>query len=148
MANITQFENVTFTVAGANPQSRTVQVAFSVNPTTGVGTATANFAYTGTNGGTDTVTASLPAFSYTSNPATVAWQPTNGIIAVSNPITVGIVGPSVAAGWSITSPQAFIATDSDPGSLYLNTTLSVDTRHNVTPSSFNIVTAQGAFSGG
>jgi hypothetical protein len=78
-------ETVQFTIGGANPQVKTVQV--NVDPNTGNGTTT--LSYTGTNGGTDTIQATMIAStgqSFASNQAQVNWQATNGSIAVS-PVT-------------------------------------------------------------
>ena len=143
MPNAIQYENVTFTVGGQNPQTKTVQVAFSVDQSTGLGTATASFTYTGVNGGTDTIAASLPAFGYTSNPATVVWQSVNGLFAVGDQISVGSlqVPETSFYGWTITSPQPFTSVIT-VNSLYWN-----HANHGATPGNFSVVTAQGAFSG-
>lgn len=80
----TQYETITVTVGGANPQ--TIPVTVPVNTSTGTGSAT--FTYTGTSGGTDTLTGrgTIAGASYTSNTAEVAWQPTNGQIQIG-PVT-------------------------------------------------------------
>lgn len=61
--------SVTFTVTGANPQTLTVPIQIN-----SVGQASAQFLYGGTNVGTDTIVATLPAQSLTSNAAEVAWS--------------------------------------------------------------------------
>src|SRR5271157_5505856 len=149
----TVYDNVTFTVGGANPQTKTVQVAFNVNPVTGVGTATASFTFTGTNSGIDTITAALPDFGYTSNAATVAWQACPSLISASNVISVGVIHGGQYHGFPYTSAQAF---------LYTLTVASF--YYNVNPATFNIpglvtnfdeaqpgvfvnITAQGTYAG-
>jgi hypothetical protein len=78
-------ETITFTIGGANPQTRTVQV--TVDPITGVGST--SLTYGGTNGGTDVISAALHSVngqSFSSNSTQVNWQATNGAIGVS-PVT-------------------------------------------------------------
>src|SRR5277367_3307893 len=120
MPNAIQYENVTFTVGGQNPQSKTVQVAFSIDPVTGIGTATASFTYTGTNSGVDTITAALPSFNYTSNAATVAWQACPSLISASNVVSVGVIRNGSSDGFNLTSmvPYTYTLTVQ---SLYYNT---------------------------
>lgn len=71
-------DTVTFTITGANPQTKTV--AIEVNA---AGNASASFAYAGTNVGTDTITATLPSHSLTSNAAKLAWSAYPAQIAVA-----------------------------------------------------------------
>jgi hypothetical protein len=142
MPTITQYENVTFTVTGQNPQVKTVQVAFSVDTTTGLGTASTTFTYLGANSGVDTVTASLPSFALTSNPSTVAWQAANGIIAFGDQVSVGsLQAAGQSNGWTLTAPQPFTSTIT-VSSLYWN-----HANRHAEPGQFSLVTAQGAFSG-
>lgn len=70
-------DSVTFTVTGANPRTLTVPVAISP-----AGTATAQLSYAGLNVGTDSITATMPSHSLTSNNARVAWS------AYATPIAV------------------------------------------------------------
>lgn len=159
MPNVTIFENVTFTVGGSNPQTKTVQVAFTVDAVTAIGTASASFTYTGTNGGTDTVTAALPAFGLGSNAATVAWQQTNGAISVGNQISLGVIHNGQNHGFNISSPVAFAYTltvsslqyntynAQPPFNLTLpgfNGTLA---SAEATPGHFQNITAQGTYAG-
>lgn len=62
-------DSVTFTVTGANP--RTITVPIAVKPD---GTASAVLSYAGLNVGTDSIVATLPSHSLTSNQAKTAWS--------------------------------------------------------------------------
>jgi hypothetical protein len=161
MPNTTIFENVTFTVGGPNPQTKTVQVAFSVDPNTGIGNATASFAYTGANAGVDTVTAALTSFGLTSNPASVAWQAAPGLLNSSNAISVGVIHNGASRGFNITSAIPFLYTLTVP-SLYYNANASASVSQpfpfsvpglatngniNQNPGLFAHITPQGTYAG-
>lgn len=160
MPNTTIFENVTFTVGGPNPQTKTVQVAFSVDPNTGIGNATASFAYTGSNAGVDTVTAALPSFGLTSNPASVAWQAAPGLLNSSNAISVGVIHNGASRGFNITSAIPFLYTLTIP-SLYYNANVGAGFQPfpfsvpglpqsgniNQNPGLFQHITPQGTYAG-
>lgn len=79
------FETITVTVAGANPQTKTVSVF--VDPNTGAGSGTVSFE--GTNGGIDTATAkaTIAGAALTSNVANLAWQATNGIVSLISSVS-------------------------------------------------------------
>jgi hypothetical protein len=89
-------EQVTLTVAGANPQSTSIQV--NVDPSTGIGSG--SFVYTGVNSGADTVTATatIAGNALTSNPAGVNWQATNGSIQVGEVVTAYMWNDSPTSG--------------------------------------------------
>jgi len=82
----TQYETITVTIGGVNPQTKTVSVP--VDTSSGAGSAT--FSYTGTNGGSDNLqaTATIAGNPYTSNTAQVNWQSSNGSIQLDANNTV------------------------------------------------------------
>jgi hypothetical protein len=92
----TQYENVSVVIGGANPQ--TLSVTVPVNTTTGAGSAT--FSYKGTAGGSDSLqgTASIAGNNYTSNSASVSWQPTSGAIQIGSVVTAYAWGDSPTSG--------------------------------------------------
>lgn len=152
MPNIIQYENVVFTVGGQNPQTRTIQVPFSIDPVTGIGTASASFTYTGTNSGVDTVTAALPSFSFTSNAATVAWQSCPSLISAGNVISVGVFHNGQSLGFNVSAPVPFDYTLTVQ-SLYFNTSkffnipgFGQDLGHQQ-PGLFQNITPQGTYAG-
>jgi hypothetical protein len=152
MPNIIQFENVVFTVGGQNPQAKTVQVAFSIDPVTGIGTGLASFTYIGTNSGVDTVTAALPSFGFTSNAATVAWQACPSLISASNVISVGVFHNGQSLGFNVSTPVPFDYTLTVQ-SLYYNTSkffnipgFGQDLGHQQ-PGLFQNITPQGTYAG-
>jgi hypothetical protein len=96
-------ETITFTIGGANPQTKTAQV--SVDPNTGVGTT--SLSYTGTNGGTDIIQATMLAsngVSYVSNQTQVNWQATNGTLAVTPVTTLFYQGGRIYGDGGLTTP--------------------------------------------
>jgi hypothetical protein len=77
-------ETVVFNITGANPQTKTVQVITDAN-----GNGVANLQLNGVVSGTDSIQAVLNSVNgktYTSNPAQVNWQNTNGDFSVG-PVT-------------------------------------------------------------
>ncbi len=70
-------DTVVFTVTG--PNARTVNVPIQISPT---GTATALLSYAGLAAGTDSIVATLPSHSLTSNQAKIAWSAYPDPIAV------------------------------------------------------------------
>jgi hypothetical protein len=62
-------DTVVFTVTGANPQTLSVPIEILPN-----GTSSANLNYAGVSVGTDTIVATLPSHSLSSNHAEVAWS--------------------------------------------------------------------------
>jgi hypothetical protein len=62
-------DTVTFTVTG--PNARTLAVPVAIKPD---GTASAQFSYAGLSVGTDSIVATLPSHSLTSNQARIAWS--------------------------------------------------------------------------
>ena len=77
-------EQIKVTVTGANPNTYTYSLPVDV--TTGSG-GPLSITLTGVNPGLDTITASMASHGYTSNPVEVAWQQTNGTVAVG-PISI------------------------------------------------------------
>jgi len=90
-------ETIRVVVTGANPHTLTFSVP--VDTSTGAGVSPLTIPLTGTNSGTDTVTAYMDSHSLTSNQSTLVWQATNGPIAVG-PITMdAYANPSQTRGW-------------------------------------------------
>ena len=75
----TNRDTVVFTVAGPNAQTLSVPIDVSA-----AGTASASFSYAGLNAGTDTIVATLPSHSLTSNAAEIAWSPYSVPLGVFN----------------------------------------------------------------
>lgn len=93
-------ETVVVTVTGANPTTKT----YSVLVNTVTGDAVSNplsVSLVGTNSGTDMVVATMPSHVGVapSNTADIAWQPTNGLLAVG-PITITpYANSAMTRGW-------------------------------------------------
>jgi hypothetical protein len=81
----TTADSVVFTIEGVNPQTLTVPIA--VKPD---GTAVAAFQYAGGNIGIDSIVATLPSHSLSSNQARVAWSMYPAALAVFN-VTVDVM---------------------------------------------------------
>src|SRR5208283_2890140 len=94
----TAAETITVTVTGANPATYTYPV--SVDIQTGAA-PNLSIVLPGTHAGTDTVTATMTSHSpaYASNTADIAWQQTNGTIAVG-PTTVTVYNNSSGPGYT------------------------------------------------
>jgi hypothetical protein len=71
-------ETIRFTIGGANPTQKDIQVTVSNS-----GSATANFSYTGATLGVDTIQAFLDSHSLASNQSQVTWQNGNGLISLT-----------------------------------------------------------------
>jgi hypothetical protein len=89
-------ETIRVVVSGANAQTLNFNV--QVNTSTGAGLAPLTIPLTGVNAGVDSVTAYMDSHSLTSNAATIAWQATNGPIAVA-PITIDAYASNKVRGW-------------------------------------------------
>jgi hypothetical protein len=90
-------EIVTVTINGANgPQ--TISVTVPVDQNSGTGSQT--FTYTGSNGGSDTVTAAatVTGNNFSSNPASVNWQVTNNTIQMAAGVQCYAWGDSPQSG--------------------------------------------------
>ena len=74
---------MTFTVTGVNPTTKNVNIQIN-----SAGVATCTFQYSGLEVGIDTITATLPSHSLTSNQAKVAWS--------AYPAPVAVYGINVA----------------------------------------------------
>ena len=85
MAIVTEAIVVTVAAGSANPH--TYNYSVQVNTDTGAGVNPLSVPLVGTNAGTDTIVATMPSHSLTSNNAEITWQATNGQIAVT-PYTV------------------------------------------------------------
>ena len=93
----TQYENITVTISGVNPQTKVVSVP--VDTTTGSGSVTVT--YTGVNGGSDSLvaTGNIAGINYTSPAALVNWQTSNGQLQI---------GPVTAYMWNDSNHSASI----------------------------------------
>ena len=80
-------ENIIVTVTGANPQTFNTSVLMNTATGTTVSGLPLSIPLTGINSGLDTVVATMPSHSLTSNPAEISWQPTNGPIALAGPVS-------------------------------------------------------------
>jgi hypothetical protein len=91
----TQYENITVTISGVNPQTKVVSVP--VDTTTGSGSATVT--YTGVNGGSDSLiaTGTIAGTNYTSPAALVNWQTSNGQLQIG-PVTAYMWNDSKHSG--------------------------------------------------
>lgn len=96
-------ETIVVTVTGVNPQTKTYSVL--VDTVTGNGQSNPlSIPIVGVNGGnTDQIVATMPSHVGVapSNTADIAWQATNGPIAVQNPFTVKAYNssPTNTRGW-------------------------------------------------
>ncbi len=95
-------ETVVITVTGVNPQTKTYSVL--VDTVTGNGQSNPlSIPIVGVNGGnTDQIVATMPSHAGVapSNTADIAWQATNGNVAVQNPFTVrAYTCPTNLRGW-------------------------------------------------
>src|SRR5271154_2391052 len=84
MAIVTETIRVVTTGANAGTQNYSVQV----NTATGAGVNPLSVPIIGTAAGTSTVTAFMDSHSLTSNPAEIAWQATNGPVALTGPFNI------------------------------------------------------------
>ena len=90
-------EAIVVTVTGANPH--TYNYSVQVNTDTGAGVNPLSVPLVGTAAGTDTVVATMPSHSLTSNNAEITWQATNGQIAVTPYTVTAYSNTGLVRGW-------------------------------------------------
>ena len=117
----TQYENITVTISGVNPQTKVVSVP--VDTATGSGSATVT--YTGVNGGSDSLvaTGTIAGTSYTSPAALVNWQTSNGQLQIG-PVTAYMWSDSPTSGPVGQYPKFNHSDTNTPGSGFSYLSLS------------------------